>query len=394
MIRKLRLFTPGPTPLLPEAQAALAAPALHHRTRAFQGVLDRVRDTLRYFFGTTNEVIFFASSGTGAMEAAIANFFSPGDRVLVGTAGKFGERWVELAKAYGLQIEKVESPYGKAISLDQIKETLQGHGDLQGVFFQATESSTGVRHDTEGIARLSREIRPSALVIVDAITGLGTTHLDIDEWGLDVVIGGSQKALMVPPGLSFVSVSERAWACAKTARLPRYYFDLQKERAAALKHDTAFTPATSLLVGLAEALDRIHKLGRENLIRNAQVLADCTRKGVEALGLPVFAEVPCDALTAVCAPPGISSDDIEKQMKEEFGAVVANGQGTMKGKIFRIAHLGYYDFTDMVGVIAALEMVLSSLGYPSRLGEGVRAAEARYVELIASVNEPASNRIR
>lgn len=393
MIRKPRLFTPGPTPLLPEAQAALAAPAVHHRTKTFQAVLDRVRDTLRYFFGTTNEVIFFASSGTGAMEASIANFFSPGDRVLIGTAGKFGERWVELAKAYGLQMEKVESPYGKAISINQVKATLQQHKDFRGVFFQATESSTGVRHDTEGIARLAREIQPDALVVVDAITGLGTTHLDIDEWQLDVVIGGSQKALMVPPGLSFLSVSERAWERTKTARLPRYYFDLQKERAAAQKHDTAFTPATSLLVGLAEALDRIHKLGRENLIHNAQVLADCTRRAVEAMGMSVFAETPSDALTAVWAPAGVNSSYIEKQMKEEFGAVVANGQGSMKGKIFRIAHLGYYDFTDMVGVIAALEMVLASLGQDAKLGEGVRAAEARYMELVASVQEPASNRV-
>jgi len=274
MIRKPRLFTPGPTPLLPEAQAALAAPALHHRTAAFQEVLGQVRDGLKYFYGTTNEVLFFASSGTGAMEAAISNFFSPGDRVLVGTAGKFGERWVEMANAFGLVVERVEVPYGSAISADLLQEKLQQLGDLRGVFFQATESSTGVRHDTEGIARIAREFRPDALVVVDAITGLGTTHLDIDEWGLDVVIGGSQKALMVPPGLSFVSVSDRAWERAKRAKLPRYYFDLQKEREAARKQDTAFTPATSLLVGLVESLDRIHKLGRENLIRNAQVLAD------------------------------------------------------------------------------------------------------------------------
>jgi len=391
MIRKPRLFTPGPTPLLPEAQAALSSPALHHRTKTFQGILDRVRDGLRYFFGTTNEVLFFASSGTGGMESAIANFFSPGDRVLVGTGGKFGERWVELARAYGLELETVEVPYGRAISLEKVKETLQQHGNFRGVFFQATESSTGVRHDTEGIARLTHEIQPDALLVVDAITGLGTTDLDIDKWGLDVVIGGSQKALMVPPGLSFVSVSERAWERSKAAKLPRYYFDLQKERTAALKHDTAFTPATSLLVGLAEALDRIHELGRENLIRNAQVLSDCTRKGVEALGLAVFAQVPSAALTAVSAPEGVSSNFIEKQMKEEFGAVVANGQGTMKGKIFRIAHLGYYDFTDMVGVLAALEVVLASLGHPSKLGEGVRAAEERYIELAAAIPEPVSS---
>ena len=394
MIRKPRLFTPGPTPLLPEAQAALAAPALHHRTPAFQEVLGQVRDGLKYFYGTSNEVLFFASSGTGAMEAAISNFFSPGDRVLVGTAGKFGERWVELANAFGLLVEKVEVPYGRAISADLLQEKLQQLGDLRGVFFQATESSTGVRHDTAGIARIAREFRPDALVMVDAITGLGTTHLDIDEWGLDVVIGGSQKALMVPPGLSFVSVSDRAWERAKRAKLPRYYFDLQKEREAARKQDTAFTPATSLLVGLAESLDRIHKLGRENLIRNAQVLADGTRRAVEALGLRLFAEVPSDALTAICAPPGLSSNQIEKQMNEAFGAVVANGQGSMKGKIFRIAHLGYYDFTDMVGVIAALEVVLNNLGHPCKLGEGVGAAQARYVELVSAMREPTSNLAR
>jgi len=394
MIRKPRLFTPGPTPLLPEAQAALGAPALHHRTAAFREVLGQARDGLKYFYGTTNEVVFFASSGTGAMEAAISNFFSPGERVLVGTAGKFGERWVELANAFGLLVEKIEVPYGRAISADHLKDKLQQLGDLRGVFFQATESSTGARHDTEGIARAARDFCPDALVAVDAITGLGTTHLDIDEWGLDVVIGGSQKALMVPPGLAFVSVSDRAWERAKRAKLPRYYFDLHKEREAARKHDTAFTPATSLLVGLVKALDRIHKLGRENLIRNAQVLADGTRCAVQALGLELFAEAPCDALTAVSAPPGISSNQIEKQMNEAFGAVVANGQGSMKGKIFRIAHLGYYDFADMVGVIAALEVVLNSLGYSCKLGEGVGAAQARYIELVSAMREPTSNLAR
>ncbi|MBI4459490.1 MAG: alanine--glyoxylate aminotransferase family protein [Acidobacteria bacterium] len=389
MIRKARLFTPGPTPLLPEAQAALASPALHHRTAAFRVVLDRVRENLKYFFGTSNDVIFFASSGTGSMEAAVSNFFSAGDRVLVATAGKFGERWVQLGNAFGLRVEKVEAPYGQTVPLEKIRETLERFEDIKGIFFQATESSTGARHDTEAIARL-RRIRPEALVIVDAITGLGTTDLDIDGWGLDLVIGGSQKALMVPPGLSFVSVSERAWERSKSAKLPRYYFDLLKEREALQKHDTAYTPATSLLVGLVAALDQIRQLGRENLIRNAQTLADCTRHAAQALGLKLFAEVPADALTAVCAPAGINSSDIEKQMKETFGAVVANGQGSMKGKIFRIAHLGYYDFTDMLGVIATLEIVLSNLGHPSKFGEGVRAAQTRYVELTTPVQEPAA----
>ncbi|MBI4464675.1 MAG: alanine--glyoxylate aminotransferase family protein [Acidobacteria bacterium] len=390
MIRKPRLFTPGPTPLLPEAQAALAAPALHHRTKAFQGVLDRVRENLKYFFNTENDVLFFASSGTGAMEAAISNLFSPGDRVVVATAGKFSERWVELGQAFGLQVEKVEAPYGHAVSPEKIGAALERLADVRGIFWQATESSTGVRHDTEGIARL-RRLHPGILLVVDAITGLGTTELDVDGWELDVVIGGSQKALMVPPGLSFLSVSERAWERSKEAKLPRYYFDLRKEREAAKKHDTAYTPATSLLVGLSVALDRIRQLGRENLIRNAEVLADCTRCAVQALGLKPFAEVPSNALTAVCAPSGISSNDIEKQMNEAFGAVVANGQGSMKGKIFRIAHLGYYDFTDMVGVIAALEIVLNSLGHSCELGAGVRAAQSRYLELAAPAHTPAAH---
>ena len=288
MIRKPRLFTPGPTPLLPEAQAALAAPALHHRTKAFQAVLDRVRENLKYFFNTANDVLFFASSGTGAMEASVSNLFSPGDRVIVATAGKFGERWVELGQAFGLQVEKVEAPYGRAVSPAKIGEALEHFADVKGILWQATESSTGVRHDTEAIARL-RSVRPGVLLVVDAITGLGTTDLDVDGWELDVVIGGSQKALMVPPGLAFLSVSERAWACAQGAKLPRYYFDLRKERDAAKKHDTAYTPATSLLVGLSVALDRIHQLGRENLIRNAEVLADCTRSAAQALGLKLFA---------------------------------------------------------------------------------------------------------
>ena len=388
MIRKPRLFTPGPTPLLPEAQAALSAPALHHRTAGFRKVLDGVRENLKYFFGTASDVIFFTSSGTGAMEAAVSNLFSPGDRVIVATAGKFGERWEQLAQAFGLQVEKVGYPYGRAIPVSAVQETLERCPEVRGVFFQATESSTGVRNDTEGLARL-RKICPEALLVVDAITGLGTTNLDIDGWGLDVVIGGSQKALMIPPGLSFASVSERAWERMKSAKLPRYYFDFLKERESARKHDTAYTPATSLLVGLAAALDHIRGLGRENLIRNAQLLADCTRHGVQALGLKLFAEVPADALTAVSAPEGINSSDIEQRMRDEFGAVVANGQGTMKGKIFRIAHLGYYDFTDMVGVIAALEMVLKGLGHSCKLGDGVSAAQARYMELKASADETA-----
>ena len=252
MLRKNRLFTPGPTPILPAAQTAMASFALHHRTADFRALYSRVLADMKEFVGTRNDVLVLASSGTGVMEGSVSNLTSPGDKVLVLTAGKFGERWRDLAKAFGCSVELVSVSYGGTFSLNEVQQKLTP--DVRAVYVQATESSTGARHDIQGIAKLVRALGNDTLLVVDAITGLGTTRFDVDGWGIDILIGGSQKALMIPPGLAYCSVSERAWKRMETAKSPRYYFDFRKERKAAAKGESAFTPATSLFAALGAAL--------------------------------------------------------------------------------------------------------------------------------------------
>jgi aspartate aminotransferase-like enzyme len=386
MLRKTRLFTPGPTPLLPAAQSALAAASLHHRTADFRALYTRVLADLKDFIGTRNDVLLLASSGTGAMEASVSNLTSPGDRVLVLTAGKFGERWKELATAYGCTVDVASAPYGETFLLDALRQKLKI--DTRVVYMQATESSTGVRHDVEGVARLLEG--SAALLVADAITGLGTTLLDWDALPVDVIIGGSQKAVMIPPGLAYCAVSDRAWQRMDSATSPRYYFDLRKERKAAAKGESAFTPATALVAALGAALDYIRAAGegdlaagRDALIRNAELAAAMTRAATEALGLQLFARSsPAAALTAIEPPAGVDSGVIVKAFRESFGAVVANGQGEMKGKLFRIAHLGYYDYLDTIAILGALEQVLARVGGPRHVefGAGLRAAQAVYAQ--------------
>ena len=381
MLLKNRLFTPGPTPLLPAAQNAMAAFTAHHRTADFKALYTRVLADMKDFVGTSNDVLVIASSGTGAMEGSISNLTSPGDRVLVLTAGKFGERWRDLAKAYGCQVDLLEKPYGETFSLDEVRAKLTPA--TKAVYVQATESSTGARHDVKGIAKLVRANGDDTLLVVDAITGLGTTHLDVDGWGIDVIIGGSQKALMIPPGLAYCAVSERAWKRMETAKNPRYYFDFRKERKAAAKGESAFTPATSLFAALGAALDFVRQMGsgdlaagRKALVDNAELAAEMTRAGVKALGLKLFTSSPGAALTAVTSPAGLDSGKIVKEFRESFSAVVANGQGDMKGQLFRIAHIGYYDFLDTIGILAALEHVLATVTDQSvEYGSAVRAAQ-------------------
>ena len=255
MIRKTRLFTPGPTPLLPAAQFAMAAADMHHRTPEFRALFQKVLAQLKVFVGTKNDVLLLSSSGTGAMEASVSNLTSPGDRVLVLTAGKFGERWVGLAKAFGCEPDVVTAPYGETFDLAEIRAALKP--EHRAVYMQATETSTAVRHDIEAIAKLIHEVAPEALLVVDGITGLGTTHFDVDGWGIDILIGGSQKAVMIPPGLAYLSVSEKAWAAMEKSKNPRYYFDLRKERKNAVKGESAYTPAVALVAGLGAALDYI-----------------------------------------------------------------------------------------------------------------------------------------
>jgi aspartate aminotransferase-like enzyme len=386
MLRKNRLFTPGPTPLLPAAQTAMASYGAHHRTAAFRALFTRVLSDVKDFIGTKNDVLVLSSSGTGFMEASISNLTSPGDHVLVLTAGKFGERWTALAKAFGCVVETVTAPYGETIAPDEVRRKLTPH--IRCVYLQATESSTGARHDVEGIGKLVRSASDS-LLIVDGITGLGTTRLDVDAWGIDVIIGGSQKALMIPPGLAYGAISERAWQRMETTKSPRYYFDLRKERKSAAKAETAYTPATSLFAGLAAAFDYVREMGegnlaagRDALIANAELCAAMTRAGVQALGLKLFApSSPAAALTAVAAPAGADSTAICKLFRDQFGAVVANGQAEMKGQLFRIAHIGYYDYLDTVGVLAALEQVIAeATGKAVDFGSAVRTAQEVYVK--------------
>lgn len=381
MLLKNRLFTPGPTPLLPAAQNAMAAFTAHHRTADFKALFTRVLADMKDFIGTQNDVLVIASSGTGAMEGSVSNLTSPGDRVLILTAGKFGERWRDLAKAYGCRVDLIERPYGETFSLDEVRAKLTP--DTKAVYVQATESSTGARHDVEGIAKLVRKNGDSTLLVVDAITGLGTTHFDVDGWGIDVIIGGSQKALMIPPGLAYVAISERAWKRMETAKSPRYYFDFRKERKSAAKGETAFTPATSLFAALGAALDFVRQMGngdlaagRKALVDNAELAAEMTRAGVKALGLKLYSSAPGAALTAITAPAGLDSGKIVKEFRETYSAVVANGQGDMKGKLFRIAHIGYYDYLDTVGILAALEQVLAAVtDQQIEFGSAVRAAQ-------------------
>lgn len=379
-VRKSRLLTPGPTPLFPPAVRAMAGADLHHRTKDFRDVYSGVIEDLHYFMGTRNGIALFASSGSGAMEAAVSNLFSPGDKVIVCSAGKFGERWEQITKAYGLDVEVLRKPYGESVSPDDLKVALQARPGTQGVFVQATESSTGISHDVERMARI---VGPSeAVFVVDAITGLGSSVIEIDTWGLDVVIGGSQKALMVPPGLAYCSVSDKAMSRASSASSPYFYFDLRKHIEAGPKGDSPWTPASSLILGLGEVLRYIREVGREHLIENAQMLARATRAAAAALGLELFAKnsIPAGAVTAIRSPEDMDSGEIVNGFKDQFDAVIANGQGTMKGEIFRFAHLGYFDFHDLFATVAELEIILHSLGRAVEFGSGVRAAQSAYIE--------------
>jgi aspartate aminotransferase-like enzyme len=382
MFRKTRLFTPGPTPLLPAAQFAMAAADIHHRTAEFRALYTRVLAQLKEFVGTKDDVLLLSSSGTGAMEAAVSNLTSPGDRVLVLSAGKFGERWVSLAKAFGCSVDLVTALYGETFDLAQVKAAL--HPDTKAVFVQATETSTAARHDVRAIGELLKDANSPALLVVDAITGLGTTHFDVDAWGIDILIGGSQKAVMIPPGLAYLSVSDRAWAAMETSKNPRYYFDLRKERKSARLGESAYTPAVALIAGLGAALEYIAGQangnlpeGRIALIENAETCAAMTRAGLVALGFTLFAPTaPAAAATAVAVPEGLDSGTVVKELKSRFGAVIANGQGEMKGKIFRIAHLGFFDYMDTIALLGALELIArDTLKLPVQLGQGLAAAQ-------------------
>ena len=391
MILKTRLYTPGPTPLLPAAQFAMAAADMHHRTTEFRALFQKVLAQLKVFVGTKNDVLLLSCSGTGAMEASVSNLTSPGDKVLVLTAGKFGERWTGLAKAFGCEPDVVSAPYGQTLDLTQVRAALKPEHRV--VYMQATETSTAVQHDVEGVAKLIKEIAPETILVVDGITGLGTTHFDVDGWGIDILIGGSQKAVMIPPGLAYLSVSEKAWAAMEKSKNPRYYFDLRKERKNAVKGESAYTPAVALVAGLGAALDYIAgqahgdlEKGRIALVDNAIVNAEATRAGLVSLGFTLFAPTaPAAAATAVAVPDGMDSGSVVKALKSRFALVTANGQGEMQGKIFRVAHLGYFDYLDTIAFLGAMEHVAKdTLGLKKKNNQAETTTQKVYAARVVS----------
>lgn len=372
-MKKRHLLAPGPTPVLPEALLAMARPILYHRGPEYEVLLASIREGLKFLFQTKNEVLIFTSSGTGGMEGAVVNTLSPGDRTLVIRGGKFGERWGEICEAYGLQPSYIDVEWGRAVEPNLVAAALAADPSIKAVFTTHSESSTGVLHDIEAIARIVR--KTPAILVVDAITSVGVVDLPMDAWGVDIVVGGTQKALMIPPGLALCGVSDKAWAMVQHARLPKFYFNFLVERKSLEKNQNGFTPAVSLVVALEQSLAAIKAEGLPALFARHDRLARATRAGVSALGLELFTAQPTPALTAILAPQGIGAGAIVKKLRTAHGITISGGQAQLKGKIFRLAHLGYADESDVVVCMAALERTLADLGYPMKLGDGVRAVQ-------------------
>ncbi|MFH0826405.1 MAG: alanine--glyoxylate aminotransferase family protein [Candidatus Omnitrophota bacterium] len=378
-MRKNYLLTPGPTPLPPQVCEALARPIIHHRTPQFQAVLKEATEGLRVVFQTKNDVFILASSGTGAMEASVANLLSAGDTALCIQGGKFGERWTEICRAYGVQTEVLDVVWGLSVDPKEIEKRLKANPKIKAVFATLCETSTGVVNDIEAIGQLLKDT--PATLVVDAISGLGAIDLKTDEWFCDVVVSGSQKGLMLPPGLGFLSVSPKAWKLIESSNSPRYYFDLKAARKALEKTDTPFTPAIGLVIALSEALKMMKQDGLENIFARHRKMAEATRSAVKALGLELFAPLAAsDVVTAVKVPQGIDGEKLVKSMRDTYGVTIAGGQSEMKGKIFRIAHMGYIEEFDIILGISCLEKVLHQMGYKFSLGAGVKAAEEIFLK--------------
>lgn len=370
---KRYLLAPGPTQIPPEVLLKMAEPILHHRNPMFEEIVQEVRDNLKYLFGTKNEVLIFASSGTGAMEGAVTNMLSPGDKAVVVRSGKFGERWANICKAYGVEAINIDLPWGDMLDPAEIEKALKANAGVKAVYMQATETSTGARFPVKEVAAIVRNY-PETLMVVDGITGLGVFELPQDDWNIDILVGGSQKAFMLPPGLAFAGVSDKAWEFNKKSKIPKFYFNWAKELDNLKKNQTNFTPAISLIVGLRESLKMIKTEGLDAMYRRIDILAKATREGAAALGLKVFAKSPSPAVTAIYAPEGIDGQAVYKTLWKKYGVTGAGGQDQLKGKIFRIATLGYADKYDVITAISALEFTLKDLGYQFRMGSGVSAA--------------------
>ena len=372
---KRYLLAPGPTQVPPEILLAMARPMVHHRAPEFASLFAEIREDLKWLFQTQNDVLTLVSSGTGGMEGAVSNFLSPGEKALYVNGGKFGERWGKLCKTFGVNGIEIKVEWGHAVDPQAVADALKQDPSIKAVFIQASETSTGVAHDTRAVAEIVRSYE-NTILVVDAITALGVFDLKTDAWGLDVLIAGSQKALMLPPGLAFVSVSEKAWRLADKARNAAFYFNFKKEREAQQKNQTAYTAGVSLMVGLKEVLRMLKAEGLGNVFARHARLAQAMREGMKAAGLALFPKQnPSDALTVVSSPPGVDGQAVYKNLREQYGVTAAGGQDHLKGKIFRISHMGYMDSFDVIQALAATEMVLKGLGYPIKLGSGVGKAE-------------------
>ena len=378
-MKKYQLMAPGPTPVPSEVLLAMARPIIHHRTPEYAALFADVRAGLKRLVQTEQEVLTPACTGTGAMEAAVANTLSAGDRVVVVNAGAFAQRWLALANAYKLQVVELTAPHGDTVRAERLAEALRTHPDVKAVLVQHSESSTGVLHDVRAYAQATAS--SDAILVVDAVSSLGIAELRMDAWGLDVVVSASQKGLMLPPGLGIVALGDKAWRAAARSTSPKYYLDLTEERKYAQRNEARFTPAVPIMVGLREVLRMIEAEGLANVYRRHDRLSRAMRAGAEALGLALFVKAtPSPALTAIEVPAGVDADRVVEGFATAHNITIDGGRGPTKGKIVRIGHMGYAAETDVIIALAALEQVLADLGQPIDFGASVRAAQKVFAE--------------
>jgi len=373
MIKKYYLLSPGPTPVPENVLAAAAEPIIHHRTPEFSGIFMEVSEGLKYVFGTEEDVFVLTSSGSGAMETAVINTLNPGDKVITISGGKFGERWGKICRAYGVEVREIELEWGELFSKEELAEELKTNPETKAVFATLSETSSGTVYDIQGYGEVMA--KTDAILVVDGISGLGATPCPMDEWKVDIMVAGSQKSFMIPPGLAYLAFSPKAWNLVESSTLPKFYFDAKAYKKNLAKKTTPWTPAVSLIIQQKKALDLIKSVGLEKLFEHHRILGDATRAGIKALGMELLSKNPGNILTAVKVPAGVDGVQLVKTMQGKYMAYIAGGQDPYKGKIFRIAHLGYMGGFDIITALSALEMTLSELGYDFESGSSLKAAE-------------------
>jgi aspartate aminotransferase-like enzyme len=373
MIKKYYLLSPGPTPVPENVLSAAAEPIIHHRTPEFSKIFMEVTEGIKFVFGTKEDAFILTSSGTGAMEAAVVNTMSPGDKVITINAGKFGERWGNICKAYGVLFKEIVLEWGQDYTKEQLEAELKANPESKAVFATLSETSSGQVFDIQGFGEVVA--KTNAILVVDGISGAGATPCPMDDWKVDIMVSGSQKSFMIPPGLAYIAFSKKAWKLIEAAKCPRFYFDAKKASKNLEKQTTPWTPGVSLIIQQKKSLDIIKAMGLERLFAHHRILGEATRAGVKALGLELLAQKPGNILTAIKTPGGIDGSKLVKTMQSKYMAYIAGAQDPNKGKFFRIAHLGYMGGFDVITALTALEMTLSDFGYKFEPGSSVRAAE-------------------